>query len=231
MAALSHAQETPQIGWKRGPAVVPLGSEAHVSIAAPLIFVDRAEASRFLIATGNPPTQRELAVVAAPALDWFAVFSFRSYADLGFSLRRPSAEEIARSIIAGSAAANRERAQSGRETLDVIGWAERPRVDPESGRLEWSLHSQESGGRNVSNRFVYFAARSGVLEVELVTEEENAPAARGEFEMLLRGVRVTRRGAPAWWWSLGAFGVAALFAWLFWLRRREGRPQNTAALG
>ena len=222
LAVASSAQESPRIDWKLGPAAIQICDDARIAIPSPLLYIQHAEASRFLVATGNPPTDRELAVVASPSLDWFAVFSLRTYKELGFSVERPSAEEIARSILAGSAAANSERATSGRETLDVTGWGERPHIDAQSRRLEWSLHTQESGGRAVSNRFVYFVTRSGILEVELVTEEGNAAGSRREFELMLTGLRVEKGGDLSWWVAGAFLLIAAAAGWFFlWGRRRS----------
>jgi uncharacterized membrane-anchored protein len=218
------AQESVRIDWRLGPAVVGIGEGAELMVGAGLVLAEGEQARRFLEATGNPVVGYERAVVGAQGLEWFAVIGWRRFEELGFSLREPSAEEIARALLAGSAAANAARERAGRDTLEVTGWRERPRIDRRTGRLEWSLHTQESGGRAVANRFVYYVARSGVVEVELVTEEANAKRAAAAFEVLLQGMRIEREAEVLWDW-LGAAAVlilAAAAAVLWRIRRQRG---------
>lgn len=181
--------------------------------------------ARFFEFTGNPPSGNELAIAGPASLDWFAVFSWRTYASLGFEASNPDPLEIAGSIRAGSAEANRERARQGRETLDVLEWTGEPVFDGNTGRLEFRLRTRESGGRQVENRFVYFLGRRGVVEVEFVSE---AGTGQEGFERLLGliewkdGERHQRSAGTA---PLAVTAMAALAAAAIWIRIRRQRGQ------
>lgn len=222
---MSAAQTVPEIRWQFGPSVVAIGPGASLRVPKGMIHVAGAEMGRFLEFTGNPPSGNEIAVAGPVTLDWFAVFSWRTYASLGFEAAHPDPVEIARSIRTGSEAANLERVRQGRETLEVLEWSGEPVFDEATGRLEFRLRTQESGGRQVENRFAYFLGRRGVLEVELVSEAGRAAA---DFGRLLDGIewkadegyKKPRGIAPFVMAGLAAAAAAAL-----WIRLRRQRGQ------
>lgn len=164
-------QPAPEIRWEFGPLVKDAGPAARVSIPKGLIWAGGKEARRFLEFTGNPASGGEAAIAGPVRLDWFAVITWRTYESLGFDAKRPDPAQIADAIRLGSASANLDRRHSGRESLEIVDWAERPVFHAETGRLEFVLHSQESGGRQVANRFTYLLGRRGLIEIELVSEQ------------------------------------------------------------
>jgi uncharacterized membrane-anchored protein len=225
------AQTPPRIQWFFGPSTVALPGGAEIAIGPKLIYVQGAEALRFLGATGNPIEGNEALVLGARDLAWFAVFSFQGYGSLGFVRPNPDVTAIAAAIRRGTEEANRKRQRAGRDTLDVLGWREKPLFDITTGRLEWSLDTRESGGRSDEDRFVWFLGRQGVISAECVTEASSTARARAEFEHALAGFHFRpgqERGAPEpllarlkdwrlWAGSLLA-GAAAV-----WLRRTRQR--------
>ncbi|MBE0658326.1 MAG: DUF2167 domain-containing protein [Bryobacteraceae bacterium] len=225
ICAGAAAQTVPKIKWQFGPSAALLGSFAELHVPKGMIHADADETRRFLDFTGNPSSGNEIAVVGPVSLDWFAVISWRTHASLGFDTADPDPDEIARSIRAGSTTANRERARLGRETLQVLEWAAEPVFDERTGRLDFRLRTQESGGRQVENRFVYFLGRNGVLEVELVSEAGTNPAG---FESLISGIewkggeRYQRPGGAT---PFLVTGIAAALAAALAIRFRRQRGQ------
>ncbi len=221
----SFGQTVPEIHWQFGPLTADIGAGSRLRLPKGMIWADGGEARRFLEFTGNPPVGNETGVAGPPGLDWFAVVSWRPYSSLGFEARNPKPEEIAAAIQAGSASANRERSDRGRETLEVVDWAMKPSFDPRTGRLEFRLRTQESGGRRVENRFVYFAGKRGVLEIELVTQEGTVTSG---FEQLLGGIG-WRAGEqyeePADWMLVLVTGLAAAMAAALGFRMWRQRGQ------
>ena len=225
ICAIAAAQSVPEIRWRFGPSQVAIGPAADVRIPEGMIHADGEEMLRFLDFTGNPPNGNEAAVAGPASLDWFAVFSWRTYSSLGFEADDPDPMEIARSIRAGSEIANRERARLGRETLQVLEWSGEPVFDEKTGRLEFRLKAQESGGREVENRFVYFLGARGVVEAELVSE---AGTNTTGFERLCEGIawkEGERYGKPRGTAPFVVTGVAAAVAAALWLRFRRQRGQ------
>ncbi len=221
----SFGQTVPEIHWQFGPLTANIGTGARLRLPQGMIWADGGAARRFLGFTGNPPGGGEAGVAGPPGLDWFAVFCWRTYSSLGFEARNPKPEEIAAAIRAGSTSANRERTRHGRETLEVLDWAMKPSFDRRTGRLEFGLKTQESGGRRVENRFVYFLGKHGVLEIELVTQAGTATAG---FEQLLGGIgwqAGEQYEEPADWLRVLVTGLAAAAAaalgFKIWRQRGE----------
>jgi uncharacterized membrane-anchored protein len=225
------AQTPPRIQWLFGPATLALPGGAEIAIGPELVYVQGAEALRFLRATGNPTEGHEALVIGARDLAWFAVFSFHGYESLGFVRPNPDVTAIAAAIRRGNEEANRKRRRTGRDTLDVLAWREKPLFNSATGRLEWSLDTRESGGRADENRFVWFLGRQGVISAECVTEASSMARARVEFEQALDGFHFQpgqERGASEplsarlkdWklWGGTLLAGAAAV-----WLRRTRQR--------
>ena len=221
----SFGQTVPEIHWQFGPLTADIAAGARLSLPKGMIWAGGDEARRFLEFTGNPPGGCETGVAGPPGLDWFAVVSWRSYSSLGFEARNPQPEEIAAAIQSGSRSANLERAANGRETLEVLDWAMEPSFDPRMGRLEFRLKTQESGGRRVENRFVYFLGKRGVLEIELVAQAETDTSG---FEQLVGAIgwqAGEQYEEPVDWTPPLVAGLAAAMAAALGLRMWRQRGQ------
>ncbi len=69
---------SPDIRWQRGPLTLQLAGAARLRLGAGMIAAEGAEMRRFLKATGNQLTWKELAVAGPDDLSWFAVISLES---------------------------------------------------------------------------------------------------------------------------------------------------------
>jgi hypothetical protein len=89
-------------------------------------------------------------------------------------------------------------------------------------RAEWVEHFVEPDGRRSVLRTVVLPEGGELLQVEILSEEENASLAAQESELLLR--RVEAEVPHSWWWPpAAAAGLAA--GWLLLQRRaRRSRP-------
>lgn len=63
------------IRWSRGPHALRLGEEWALPLPDGVVFAEGVEMRRFLAATGNALTGREVAVFGAGDLSWFVVAS------------------------------------------------------------------------------------------------------------------------------------------------------------
>ncbi|MGD0579016.1 MAG: DUF2167 domain-containing protein [Bryobacteraceae bacterium] len=237
LLAAAGAAPVPEIHWQFGPRTVTFAGVGALSLPQGMVSADKAETRRFLEATGNPPAGDELVVVAPTSLDWFLVFSFEPYQRLGLSKAEPTVEEIVAALKRGNWEANAARRKAGRETLDVLGWRDKPRYDAKTALLEWSLDTQESGGRKDANRFWLYLTRGGVLTVELVSEEPRFAAASQQARALLGHLGIVEQEAyndpnSHDWLSVSLGIIAAVlpalgFLVLYLLQRRKkrGAPQ------
>lgn len=235
VAAHAAAPPTPAIHWQFGPRTLTLSGLGALPLPGGIISADRAEARRFLEATGNPPAGDEIAIVAPANVDWFLVFSFDPFDKLGVTVAKPSVAEIVAALKRGNSETNQARKKAGRETLDLLGWREKPSYDEKTFRLEWSLDTQESGGRHNANRFWLLLTRRGVLTIELVTEEARYAAARQSADNLLQNLGISEQetydNPDDTSWMTIAFAVCAAllpalgFIGLYvWGRRKKNQP-------
>lgn len=237
LLAVAHAEAPPAtaIRWQFGPRTLTLSGLGALPLPSGMISADRTETRRFLEATGNPPAGDEIAIAAPANLDWFLVFSFDEFKKLGLEHPRPTVGEIVAALKRGNSETNQARKKAGRETLDLLGWREKPSYNPKTFRLEWSIDTQESGGRHNANRFWLLPTRNGVLTIELVTEEPRYAVASQTANTLLQKLGIADQEAyynpDETNWLTIAFAVCAAllpatgFAVLyFWGRRKKNQP-------
>jgi len=237
LLAVAHAEAPPAtaIRWQFGPRTLTLSGLGALPLPKGMVFVDRVEMRRFLEASGNPPAGDEIAIAAPANLDWFLVFSFDEFKKLGLEHPKPAVGEIVAALKRGNSETNQARKKAGRETLDLLGWREKPTYDSKTFRLEWSVDTQESGGRHNANHFWLLLTRNGVLTIELVTEESRYTVASQAANVLLQKLGISEQQAydnsdDRNWLTI----VLAIFAALlpaagftvlyFWGRRNKNRP-------
>lgn len=234
-AAHAEAPPAPAIHWQFGPRTLTLSGVGALPLSKGIISADRAETRRFLEATGNPPAGDEIAIVAPANIDWFLVFSFDPFEKLGVTVAKPSVADIVAALKRGNSETNQARRKAGRETLDLLGWRQKPSYDAKTSRLEWSVDTQESGGRHNANGFWLLLTRRGVLTIELVTEEARYAAARQSADTLLQSLGISEQetydNPDDTGWMNVIFGVCAAllpalgFAALYvWGRRKQNQP-------
>ena len=83
-------------------------------------------------------------------------------------------------------------------------------------RAEWVEHFVEPDGRRSVLRTVVLPAGGELLQVEILSEEENASLAAQESELLLRSVEAE---APHFWWLTPAAAAVLAAGWLLLQRR------------
>jgi uncharacterized membrane-anchored protein len=238
-AAHADAPPVPAIRWQFGPRTLTLSGLGALPLPAGMVSADRVETRRFLEATGNPPAGDEIAIAAPANLDWFLVFSLDEFKKLGLEHPKPTVGEIVAALKRGNSENNQARKKAGRETLDLLGWREKPSYDPKTFRLEWSIDTQESGGRQNSNRFWLLLTRNGVLTIELVTEASRYAAASQSAHALLQKLGIAEQEAyenpeESNWLTIAFAVCAALLpaagfvALYFWGRRKKNQPRGSS---
>ncbi len=234
-AAHAEAPPSPAIHWQFGPRTLTLSGVGALPLSRGMVSADRAGTRRFLEATGNPPAGDEIALVAPANVDWFLVFSFDPFEKLGVTVAKPSVADIVAALKRGNSETNQARKKAGRETLDLLGWREKPSYDPKTSRLVWSLDTEESGGRHNANGYWLLLTRRGVLTIELVTEEARYAAARQSADTLLQSLGISEQDTyddpddKSWMTVIFAISAALLpalgfLALYFWERRKKNQP-------
>jgi hypothetical protein len=97
LAASLACAQSPEILWRFGPATLQLTPTLKQAVQPGCVYARSVEMRRFLKATGNQITGRELAVIGAADLSWFAVLSLvQASKDTAFEeySREPDGREV-----------------------------------------------------------------------------------------------------------------------------------------
>jgi hypothetical protein len=130
-----------EIRWSRGPHTLRLGEQRVLPLPGGVVYAEGVEMRRFLAATGNSLTGREVAVFGAGDLSWFVVVSgaegiSRSELEWTEESREADGREVViHSVLRGSMlfelVSEKSGAESARRSLEPIlaglRVAERPR--------------------------------------------------------------------------------------------------------
>jgi uncharacterized membrane-anchored protein len=225
------ADSKSKIKFITGPAKAHLGNVANIDLPAGYFFVEGNDYRAMLKAEGEPVSGRELGLLSSTNENWSVIFKF---ADIGFvkddEKDSLNADKLLDAIKRGTAEANKQRAQAGRPTIEVVGWEFPPKYDATTHNLEWAIRGSVEG-RPILNYNTRLLGRKGVMEVVLVVAPdqlaETLPAFRGllggysfqtgeTYAEYRPGDRIAQYGLGALVLGGAAVGAAklGLFAWL-----------------
>jgi len=120
----------------------------------------------------------------------------------------------------GNRIEGRELAVAGPEDLRWFAIISRAPAGTARRRAEWVEHFVEPDGRRSVLRTVLLPAGRTMLQVEVISEEENASLAAEESAALLREVGVDE---PRWFWWPPLVAASAAALWLLYRRRSAAR--------
>ena len=220
-----------KINLLTGPAKAPLGSVAKINLPSGYVFLDGKQYRAMLKAEGEPSSGRELGLLSPTNEEWSVIFKF---SDIGYvkddEKDNLNADKLLDSIKRGTAEANKQRAQAGRPTIEVIGWEFPPKYDSATHNLEWAIRGSVEG-RPLLNYNTRLLGRKGVMEVVLVVQPSQLAETLPAFRDLLAGYsfqsgetyaeyrpgdQIAKYGLGALVLGGAAVGAAklGLFAWL-----------------
>ena len=120
----------------------------------------------------------------------------------------------------GNRIEGRELAVAGPEDLRWFAIISRAPAGTARRRAEWVEHFVEPDGRRSALRTVLLPAGRTMLQVEVISEEENASLAAEESAALLRETGVDE---PRWFWWPPLVAASAAALWLLYRRRCAAR--------
>jgi uncharacterized membrane-anchored protein len=166
------------------------GNLAEIDLSEAYVFLDQGDTVRLMELYQNPETGTEKGTVlpASDAETWFIVFEFD---ELGYVPDDDSdldADGLLSSIREGTEAANVGRSEMGWPTMQIVGWHDAPRYDPETRNLTWAIVGASEGTKTI-NRIVKVLGRRGVMTVTLVSSQEELATADRQLAMLLGDYR------------------------------------------
>jgi uncharacterized membrane-anchored protein len=199
--------------WVHGPAKGDLKSIGEIKVPPGFMLTDEKGTQALLEAMGNPIGGNELGFLAPTSMVWFVVFEF---SDVGYvkddDKDKLDAEALLKAIKAGNERANEERKKMGVSPLNITGWEQPPKYNPETHNLEWAIRA-ESEGKPVLNYNTRLLGRKGVMEVALVVEPEQLKETMPAYQAILKDYAFKTGEKYAEYKSgdkLAQFGLAAL---------------------
>ncbi|HRH99025.1 MAG TPA: DUF2167 domain-containing protein [Prosthecobacter sp.] len=180
--------EIEKLGWTRQGKGV-LGDKAEIAIPQGYRFTAGDGTRKLMEMYGNPPTRRELGMLATEGLGPWVIFE---YDESGYvkddEKDQINADEMMESLREGQKQGNAYRREHGLPELEILGWVVPPRYNEKTHNLEWGtrLKSLDNDGISI-NYNTRLLGRKGVMEVTLVCEPEEMQQMIAEQEKMLAG--------------------------------------------
>lgn len=185
------AEDNPfaNLDWKVGPTTARVGNVAEQRVDNGYIFLEAADARKFLELNENPSDGSEEGVIVSE--EWWACYS---YNDIGYVSDDEKSEldkdALLDSIKENLKASNAERRRRGWQELTLLGWACEPHYDESTHNLEWGLKfsSAEEVTVNYNTKIL---GRGGVMSVTLVCDPDAFESVLPQFKAALNGFSYT----------------------------------------
>jgi uncharacterized membrane-anchored protein len=206
-----------KIKFQNGPLKGKLGNLAAIDLPEGYLFVEgKAECAKFIEATQNFPTHRELGVIVPTnGSKWWLLFEFE---DVGYvkddEKDNLKADELLNNMKEATAAGNEERRKRGWGELQVTGWYQAPRYNNETHNLEWAARARSQEGESV-NYEIRLLGRRGVMSAELIGSPDEMDKALPELRNLLKGFTYLKEESYAAYRpgdKVAEYGLTALIA-------------------
>ncbi|HEX9392653.1 MAG TPA: DUF2167 domain-containing protein [Usitatibacteraceae bacterium] len=175
---------------QKGPVEVKLIDQAKLKLPEGYVYIPGAQAQAILKAMGNRVGKEVIGMIFPNGDDNANWFMVASYEDSGYikddDAKDWNADDLLKSIKAGTDSANEDRRERGIPESEIIGWVEKPTYDAANRRLVWSLASKTKGApanaEQTINYNTYALGRKGYISMNLVTDlstvENEKPIAR-----------------------------------------------------
>jgi uncharacterized membrane-anchored protein len=169
--APAPARPQPKLNPTRGPATVTLGDGlAKADVPEGFAFFGPRDAVSILRSLGNFPSGSELGLFV-PAAEDAKFFIVAEYSPVGHVRDddKLDADALLKTVSEGTEEANEERKKQGIPSIQVTGWAEKPRYDRARRQATWAIAAVSQGQKLINFR-TRMLGRQGFLSFNLVTD-------------------------------------------------------------
>ncbi|MDI1310946.1 DUF2167 domain-containing protein [Prosthecobacter sp.] len=180
--------EIEKLGWSR-QGKGNLGGKAEVAIPQGYRFTPADGTRKLMQMYGNPPTQREVGMLATEGLGPWIIFEFDESGYVKDDDKdKIDADDMLAKLREGQQEGNKYRREHGMTELEILGWVIPPRYNEKTNNLEWGTRLKSLGSDGISiNYNTRLLGRTGVMEVTLVCEPEEMEKMIAEQEKILAG--------------------------------------------
>ena len=210
-----------KIDWHKGPYTAKLGNVAEIKVPAGYEFADGDGARKYLEATGNPASNKELGIMTPTASDkandWWVLFDFDSIGyvkddEKGSIEPAKLLDEMKR----GTEEDNEFRKKRGWKSFHLIDWQIQPFYDEHTHNLTWATIGQTDDPKDdkTVNYATRVLGRHGVMRTDLIIDPSQT-AAIDQFNNLMTGFNFTAGDRYADFMpgdKVAAYGLTALIA-------------------
>lgn len=183
LAAEDPAGSGPQFGWMRAPGIGQIADKAQIQLSGDLMFLDAAETNRFMVATGNLPTENSF-TLASSEHQWFAVFDVISEGYVKDD-EAIDADALLDTLKANNEESLKLRREKNIPLLFIDGWHIAPHYDKATRRLEWATKLHDEENNPVINFTTRILGRSGYVSATLVSDPQNLDRDIASFKQAL----------------------------------------------
>lgn len=198
------------LDWVKGPTTVQIAGNSSLKVPDGYVFLDVANTDKFLVLNQNLPGGKEV-MVAPRDMSWSAYLAFDD-AGLVKDDEKIDADELLKTLKANNEAGNEVRKQRGWPTLRLVDWANPPKYNSTTKRLEWATLI-ESNGEQGANFFTKILGRRGYTSVVLVADTEQLRTAETALNTVLGGYSFNSGETYTAWREgdkVAKYGLAAL---------------------
>lgn len=180
--------EIEKLGWTR-QGMGNLGGKAEIAIPQGYRFTGGDATRKMMAMYKNPPTQREVGMLATEGLGPLIIFEFDESGYVKDDEKdKIDADEMLASLREGQEQGNEYRREHHLPELEILGWVMPPRYNEKTHNLEWGTRLRSVGSDGISiNYNTRLLGRKGVMEVTLVCEPEEMEKMIAEQEKILAG--------------------------------------------
>jgi len=206
----TYVQKLQALNWIKGPTTVAVGGNSDVDIPEGFMFLEQADAARFLELNQNLSSGREV-MIAPESLEWQAYLTFEAEGYVKDD-EKIDAEALLKAMQESQTEQNKERRKRGWSDLVVKGWAVRPTYNKTTQRLEWATLLSSDGGEG-TNFFTKILGRRGHTSIQMVADVNGLPAAEATLDGILDNYRFRKGEKYAEWIpgdKVAEYGLAAM---------------------
>lgn len=231
--AIAYASEKPKVSraefeasikYRKGEISLP-GGIATLKIPDSFRYLGPEDSERVLVqAWGNPAGNNTLGMILPSSVSplskngWGVIIT---YEEDGYVSDKDADginyDDLLKDMKKGVAERNKERRKNGYETIELVGWAEKPSYDKATHKLYWAKELAFNGEKeHTLNYNIRVLGRKGVLVLNAVSDMKQISDVRTEMQQVLtfaefnQGYRYADFDAKTD--KVAAYGIAALVA-------------------
>ncbi|SNT19496.1 Uncharacterized membrane-anchored protein [Noviherbaspirillum humi] len=217
-AEMKAAVEASRAVAKEGPMDIDLARQATLKLPKGYTYIPQPQADQLLKAMGNGADASRLGIIFLPSGNSFVVPRF---IDSGYikddEAKDWNADDMLKSLKAGTEKTNKERVARGIAEMEIVGWVQKPTYEKATHRLVWSIESKEKAGKDEAhgaNYNTFVLGREGYVSMNLVTGTGTVAQDKPMVESLLANMKFKEGKAYADFNAstdkVAEYGIAAL---------------------